>query len=405
MYTNEKIYSIELGEDLTLPDPPRKPRATVSTGSSKVHPPQKARMPRPARESKPPSSELQFATLVFLTYLLGPFSVHLNPDNRERKALLFGGLISGMAGLGIFAGRGFILNLIDKGWPVWPWALIGAGVMVTAFSIWARAALLAVRRDRQPRYQLPALLRKPWAVGVAGLVAPGLGLLLAGCARRGAAVIWMGWTVVGAVMVMAGAPVIWANNQAAEAGSMNPVFLETVFMLAAGILIAGLIGWIAQALEGARQMMGEPGVRHRMRGDWYAAALLVTMLGLAVVWDPSAMAGHLDGGSVVLREMGFRLIPLKLSQGAHRLDPAPSQYAIRAMELSEELGRSGEAARLRSELDGNLASYLALVHSENRGGPMATGTVRTAAQEWSVMEDLLGRAGPHGGNRPRYQAR
>ena len=183
---------------------------------------------------------------------------------------------------------------------------------------------------------------------------------------------------------------------------MDPVILETIFMLAAGILMVGLIGWIAQALEGARQMMGEPGIRHRMRGDWYAAALLFTLVGMALVWDPSAMAGHLDGGSIVLREKGFRLIPLKLSQSAHRLDPAPSQYAIQAMELCEELGRIQEAARWRSELDGNLASYLALVQSENRGEPMAANTGRLIAQEWGIMADLFSQTGPHGGNRPGY---
>ena len=402
MYDNEKIYSIELGEDLALPDPPREPRAVARVARPKARPAQKARMPQPAKESKPPSSELQFASLVTLTYLLGPFSVALNPDNRERKGLLFAGLISGMAGLGMFAGRGFILDLIGKGWPLWPWALIGTAVMVTVFSTWAHAAMLVVRRQEQPRFRLPSFLRKPWAVGVTGLVAPGLGLLLSGCARRGAAVIWLSGAIVAAVMVLAGAPAIWKNNQAAGAGSMNAMVLETIFMLAAGILIAGLIGWIAQALEGARQMMGEPAIRQRMRGDWYAAALMFTLVGTAVVWDPSAMAGHLDGGSVVLRENGFRLIPLKLSQAAHRLDPAPSQYAIQAMELCEELGRSGEAARLRRELDGNLASYLALVHSENRGGPMAANMGRSVTQEWSAMEDLFGQTGSHGGNRPSY---
>ncbi len=402
MYDNEKIYSIELGEDLAMPDPPREPRTVARAARPKARPVQKARMPRPARESKPPSSELQFASLVTLTYLLGPFSVALNPDNRGRKGLLFAGLISGMAGLGMFAGRGFIFNLIGKGWPLWPLALIGAVVMVTAFSTWARCAMSVVRRQQNPRHKLPSLLRKPWAVGVTGLVAPGLGLLLAGCARRGAVVIWAAWAVVAAVLVLAGSPELWANNQAAGAGSINPVALETIFLLAAGILGVGLIGWIAQALEGARQMMDEPAFRHRMRGDWYAAALLFTLVGMAVVWDPSAMAGHLDGGSVVLREKGFRLIPLKLSQAAHRLDPAPSQYAIQAMELCEELGRTGEATRLRSELDGNLASYLAMVHSEIPGGPMAANTGRSAVQEWRVMVDLFGQTGSHGGNRPSY---
>lgn len=402
MYDNEKVYSIELGEDLALTNPNREQRTTAPVSKAAKRSAQKARKAKPAKVSKPPSGELQFAPLILLTYLLGPFSVPLNPENRGRKGLLFAGLISGMAGMGMFAGRGFIFDLMGKGWPLWMWGLIGAAVMVAVFSVWARNAELVVKHHGQPRHRLPSIFRKPWAVGVTGLVAPGLGLLLAGCARRGAAVIWMGWTMVGAVMILVGGPRLWAGNQAGGPGSMNPVVLESIFMLAVGILLVGLFGWVAQALEGARQMMEEPSIRNRMRGDWYAAALLVTLIGVTVAWDPSTMAGHLDGGSVVLREKGFQLIPLKLSQSAHRLDPAPSQYAIRAMELCEEMGLTGEAARLRSELDGNLASYLALVNSENPRVTMPTNTVRTEAQEWSVMADLWSPAGPQGGNRPSY---
>ena len=217
--------------------------------------------------------------------------------------------------------------------------------------------------------------------------------------------IWMGWGVVAAVMVLAGGKGIWAGNQAGQAGSLNPVVLETIFLLAAGVLLAGFVGWIAQALEGARQMMEEPSIRHRMRGDWYAAALLVTLIGMAMVWDPTTMAVHFDDGSVVMREQGFRLIPLKMSLSAHRLDPASSQYAIRAMELCEELGRTAEAADLRRELDGNLASYLALVQAEKPGPILPANTGRTEFQEWKIMAELWGQAGPQGGSRPGYQAR
>jgi len=341
---------------------------------------------------------------MILTYMMGPFSVHLNPENRERKGLLTAGMISGMAGLGMFAGWGFILDLIGKGWPLWPWAVIGAGVMVTAFSVWARTAYLAGSSERLPQHKLPSPLRKPWAVGIVGLIAPGLGLLLAGCPRRGAAVILSGWSVVAAVLVLANSLGIWSRNQGVEAASIQPAVLEVIFMVSAGILVAGLIGWIAQALEGARQMMGEPGIRHRMRGDWYAAALLCTMLGMTVIWDPPTVARHLDNSGIILREKGLQVIPLHLTRGAYRLDPGPSEYAVRVIELNEELGRRDEAVLMRRELDGNLASYLALVHSENRGRPMQSHEYegRTPAQEWKVIADLFGQNNPYGGDRPPY---
>jgi len=405
MYGNEKIYSIELGDTLETTDHHRKQPAIATVSKVGSRPTRPSPKPRPQVESKSPSGGLQFAALMILTYLLGPFSVHLRPENRHRKKLLAAGMISGMAGLGMFAGRGFILDLIGKGWPFWPWAVIGAAVLGTAFSVWARAAYLAGSSERLSRRQLPSLLRKPWAVGIVGLIAPGLGLLLAGCARRGAAVIWSGWPVAGAVLVLASGQQIWARNQGNGAVSINPTALEVIFIISAGILVTGLIIWITQALEGARQMMGEPGIRHRMRGDWYAAALLCTLVGMAIAWDPTAAARHLDNGGIVLREKGFRVIPLHLARGAHGLDPGPSEYAVGVIELYEQTGRRDEAVRLRKELDENLASYLALVHTENQGPAMRSYAGRTSAREWKIIGDLYGQSGPHGGDRPAYQAR
>jgi hypothetical protein len=402
MYNDEKIYSIELGEDLALPDPPKEQPATSAAGRVRPRPLRPSLEPQPKPESKPPSDGLHFAPLMTLTWILGPFSVHLHPAHRNGRWMLAAGMISGMAGLGMFAGRSFILDIIGKGWPLWPWAVIGLVVMMTAFSVWARTAYLACRGHKLPRHKLPSLLRKPWAVGVVGLIAPGLGLLLAGCARRGAAVIWAGWPVGAAVLVLANGLQIWNRNLGAQGASIPTVFLEMSFLVAAGILVAGLIGWMAQALEGARQMMGEPGVRLRMRGDWYAAALVCTLVGMAIAWNPTMMARQMDHGAVILQEKGFRVIPLELSRGAHRLDPAPTEYAVRAIAMYEELGRRDEAVRLRQQLDGNLASYLALVDTENRDQTWETYAGRTPAQEMRVMRDMF--AEPES-DRFHYQAR
>ncbi len=411
MYENEKIYSIEIGEVLEMPDPPKEPPAIAPVSRAaprapkSIPKPKPFPKPQPQVESKPPSGGLHFAPLMILTFLLGPFSVHLNPENRERKWLLTIGMISGMASLGMFAGRGFILDIIGESGSLWPLAAIAVLVGVTVFSVWARALYLAGKRDGMPRHKLPSVLRKPWAVGIVGLIAPGLGLLLAGCARRGVAVIWAGWPVAAAVIVLVNGMRIWSRNQGTETVFIQPEVLETIFMISAGILVAGLIGWIAQALEGARQMMGEPGIRHRMRGDWYAAALMCTLVGMAIVWDPPTTARHMDNSGIVLREKGLKVIPLHLTRGAHHLDPGPSEYAVRLLELYEDLGRRDEAVRLRKELDGNLASYLALVQTESGGLAMRSNAGRMSAQDWKVMGELFGQAGPHGGDRPAYQAR
>jgi hypothetical protein len=408
MYTNEKIYSIELGEDLTPASPSREQPAASSIRSrpsrtGRTGPPKQAKV-----ESKAPRSGLHFASLMILTWLLGPFSVHLHSKKISRqgsgRGLLTAGMISGMACLGMFAGRGFILDLIGKGWPLWPWVAIGAGVMMTAFSVWARTAYLACRNHSLPHHRMPAMLRRPWVIGVSGLVAPGLGLLLAGCARRGAVVIWSLMPVAAAALILGNSWSIWTRNQGAGQASISPVLLEMGFIAAGVVLLIGLVGWMAQALEGARQMMGELGIRHRMRGDWYAVALVCALVGVALAWDPSVMARQLDSGAVVLQEKGFRVIPLELWKNAHRLDPAPSEYAVRAIEMYEELGRRDDAMLLRDELDENLASYLTMVQEETRDRPQPAYMGRTPAQEWQVMSDLITDHGNQEG-RGRYQAR
>lgn len=402
MYDNEKVYSIELGEDLALPDRPEKQPAAVSPAKRRRTAAPAAPAPARKPDSKQPADGLQFAPLMILTWLLGPFSVHLHAAQRPGKGLLAVGMISGMAGLGMFAGRGFILDLIAKGWPLWPWALIGVAVMMTAFSVWANTASQACRDQCQPRHKLPAVLRRPWVIGVTGLVAPGLGLLLAGCARRGAAVIWALWPVIGAMLVLAHGLQIWNRNQVAGGTSIPSGILEMSFIASLGLIIAGLIGWVAQALEGARQMMGEPGIRHRMRGDWYAVSLVCALLGMALLWDPAVLARQMGSGAVILQERGFQVIPLQLSRGAHRLDPAPTEYAVRAIGLYEELGQLDQAAELRRELDDHLASYLSLVQTENHAGVRKPHAGRTPVRMDPIMAELLD---DQGMSRHRYQAR
>ena len=80
MYNDEKIYSIELGEDLEITDPAQGTqgcRPPAGRHESPASPARPAPKPRPRAESKPPSGGLQFAPLMILTCLLGPFSVHL----------------------------------------------------------------------------------------------------------------------------------------------------------------------------------------------------------------------------------------------------------------------------------------------------------------------------------------
>jgi hypothetical protein len=122
---------------------------------------------------------------------------------------------------------------------------------------------------------------------------------------------------------------------------------------------------------------------------------------MAFVWNPATVARQMASGGIILQEKGLKVIPLHLAVGAHRLDPGPSEYAVRALALYAELGRAGEASGLRRELDGNLASYLALVHTENRD-PVPMIPERTTARERRLLAEVTGQAGFGQGDLPPY---
>jgi len=92
-------------------------------------------------------------------------------------------------------------------------------------------------------------------------------------------------------------------------------------------------------------------------------------------------------------------------KSAHRLDPGPTEYAVGIIELCEELGRRDEAVRVRRRLEDNLSSYLTLVQMENRSLAMNRYGNRSPELEGNFVRDYMGQAGPHGGDRPYYQAR
>ena len=81
--------------------------------------------------------------------------------------------------------------------------------------------------------------------------------------------------------------------------------------------------------------------------------------------DPGTLAERLDHRAGQLMDSGYHVIPLQLSLAAHRCDPSHSRYAIQAMGLYTELGRTDQAEELRNRLDSNLGPFVELVRLEN----------------------------------------
>ena len=385
MSGSEKIWVIDVEEG---PDPSLPGKA--QSGTQRSHQKSSTSRDKPRRERK------YFVTLLGLTYLLGPLALLLTPQGRRNRIWLAAALGSGLAGLVMLWRWQDILSRIESGSPILFWSVVTSLVILTGFTTWARAIYLTGENADRPAQRWPRWLMKPWAIGGLGFLVPGLGLLLAGCRKRAVAVLWLYWPAVLSVLLLAHATWMWdwQRNSGVQTVSANTI--EYIMMIAAMVAFLGVLGWIAQALDGARQVSSQYSAWVRPRSDWYAAALMGAIVVLAVVSEPASIAKRLDrlGGS--LRREGYQVIPLCLTLTANRLDPSRPVYVMQAIELYDELGKSEAAARLQDELNEDMQPYLMMLRESGVYGRDITPT------SWPRYDLTTSRLATDGEHRVEY---
>ena len=247
---------------------------------------------------------------------------------------------------------------------VWLWVGLLAVATIAGFTAWARALDLAGREGVPHVNKLPYWLRRGWAIASLGLIAPGSGLLLSGHRGRAALSLWLLWPAATSVVILLNVSGLWKHHQVSGWLASSGPALETTFLIAGAVVALGFLGHIAQALEGMRQVLVEPGLKTKVKGDYYALAVVAMVVVLIVAADPVQMAHQLDVGGDLLRDDGYQVIPLQLTKAASRLDPAKSEYVLQTIALYEELGQTEKAAVVRDKLDQNLGTYVALRQKE-----------------------------------------
>lgn len=375
MIEDKKTWMIEAGDVMDTMTPDKKQPATVQVnkrynkapGPAATHhaaPPATAPAKRRKTQAPPVKSKLHFAHLLALTYLTGPLAIMLTPRGRREKPIVALAVISALATVGLIAAR--FGGLVQEARPasVWAWGALAAIAVIGSFTAWARALHLVGREGVPHLNKLPHWLRQGWAISGLGLIAPGSGLVLSGRADRAAIIMWLLGPAVLAAVILANSMGIWQHHMSSGWLASSGPALEISLMIAGGLVALGFLGYVAQALEGMRQVLVEPGLKTSVKGDYYALAVVASVVVMVVIANPVQMAHQLDIGGDVLREEGFQTIPLQLTLAASHLDPGKPEYSMQAMELYAELGHTEKAEAKRADLDRDLSTYVAMVQKE-----------------------------------------
>jgi hypothetical protein len=302
------------------------------------------------RRMKGPVEEQGSPLLAFFSYLAGPYTILTTRHGRENKFWIVLAILSVTGAAVLFArasklfaaphgsGIGFII-----------WLSVACVAALAGFATWARGAFLLGRHKGWLLKRLPAWLRHPGTAGALGLLIPGFGLFVAQHPRRAACALLSACATVVAALVLWHAPSLWRLSQAGILVEHSEI-LERIFLVMGAVGALGALVWIIQALDGAR-LAGDrtegTSVRH---GDRAAAALVIAIAALLVTFKPARVAETLDRFAISLSEDGMRIIPLAATQAAMRLDPSRPEYAVKAIERNEALGRLAKAVAIRRDL-------------------------------------------------------
>ena len=343
--------------------------------------------------------EVPLGALVAFTYLLGPFALLLTARGRRGKLWVVLGATAGLSG--------FVLALTWQEWlaGLTPGTMIASVWFLTAlatvglgFTAWAWGLLVNGSTAGVAAQRLPWWCRAPVAVGALGFLLPGFGMLVMGRPRRAAWTLWLLGPVVQAVLILAHADWLWQGTRGASPGVPAGSTLEIIFLVATGVLCAGIVFWLFQALDSVRLVTHGVGARRSRRVYWLTAALGLTIVLFGVRFDPARLAEDLDRYATALQVQGMQIIPLTLTHGAVHLDPARPAYLIHTADLYAEIGREDRAVALRQELSAKWLPYARKLRQDTRwftaaSSPLLSG--RTAGEvTWSGTDNAENSPGP-----------
>lgn len=383
MYDDEKVYAIDLGEDLVIEKDHGKPAEASSSRAGDEFPMSKPRLVLRNKASstgqkagKKAPRRLHFALLTPLTFLLGPFAILLTPEGRGKRDWAVLGTVMGfLMAATVVWGRDLVAR-VATGPMLGPLLVLFVSVLVVGFWTWSRAVYLAGLK-RPANHKLPRWFTRVTTVGLFGLAMPGMGLLAAGRSRRAALVLALTGLPVAALFLLGAVDLWWPSILAGES-VMSPVQFEKLLLAAALVLVLGVLGWVAQALEGARLFQLETGAPKGRRGDIYGLALLGALAALFATAEPAPVARYLGREAQSLRAEGYGIIPLTMVRTAALLDPGRTDYVVTELEILEEMGKPAPAAELRHRLENDLAPYLDMVRSEEKA--------REEARRWAEAQ-------------------
>jgi hypothetical protein len=232
--------------------------------------------------------------------------------------------------------------------------LVQSSAVAAAAMVWLAAGgvglVTAARRCGEgPLARRPS--RRPLLAGLVGLLAPGLGLLLAGRWIRSAATIVVVGLGATAALVLTRAPGWWhAHREDGQPALIDDLALERILLGLAAVVTVGAIGWFVSALEAGRLAAGPRTVRAVSGADRVPAALLLALVALAVFFRPADLARGLDRATGTLSAHELRLTALATARAAAWLAPADPLLELRVAERLDALGRADAAATIRHRL-------------------------------------------------------
>ncbi len=261
---------------------------------------------------------------------------------------------------------------------------IGLGIvaflLLGIFTTWSRAIAAADREPLVTAARERHWLRDARVVVAAGLLVPGLGMMLAGRRRRaGAAFLLLGPVLAGAFVLLR-APQLVRNAQLGASSALGMVPLELTILTAGAAVLAAGLAWIVQALEAPRFLREQP---RPSRSAPLALGLIVALIAFAVTFRPQSLAECVHTQAVALRVDGFRVMPWLLNESATRLDPASASYRADAASTAEQLGLAEIGRGHRDEVERRAAEWEHARRDLSRSTLLAS-----TSSSWSRVEEL-----------------